>query len=85
MRWWPCLPCREQLEKEKKIREDIEREKEQIDRERRDLMYKLCQYEKQNKKAEKGEAWIPFLLFKLACAVVPGHRHTCFPSKNKET
>lgn len=52
-----CFICREQLEKEKKIRYEIEKEKEQIEREKQDLMIRLYQFEEKTKKAEKGEVW----------------------------
>lgn len=50
-----CLICREKLEKEKKMREAIEKEKEQIEQEKQDLMMRLYQFEEKTKKAEKGE------------------------------
>lgn len=38
----------------------IEREKEQMERENKDLMLKLYQFKEQMKKSEKGEALIVF-------------------------
>lgn len=49
------LICREQLVKEMKRRELIEKEKEQMEQEKQELMMRLYQFEERNKKAEKGE------------------------------
>lgn len=43
------------MEKEKKMRVAIEKEKEQMEREKQDLMIRLYQFEEQTKKAENGE------------------------------
>lgn len=48
------LICREKLEKEKEMRKIIEREKEQMEQEKRNLMMRICQIEEKTKKAEKG-------------------------------
>lgn len=42
------------------MRESIEREKEQIEQEKKELMLKLYQFKEQNKKAEQGKTWIIF-------------------------
>lgn len=47
--------CRDQLESEKRRREAIEKEKENMEREKQELMMKLYQYEETTKKAERGE------------------------------
>ena len=51
-----CLICRAQLDNEKKRREAIEKEKEQMEQEKKDLMMRLYQFEEKTKKAERGEA-----------------------------
>lgn len=50
-----CLICRNKVKNEKKMRMAIEKEKEQIEREKQDLMIRLYQFEEQTKKAENGE------------------------------
>lgn len=45
----------------------IEREKEQMERENKDLMLKLYQFKEQIKKSEKGEAWIVFTAAAVLC------------------
>lgn len=47
--------CRDQLENEKRRRATIEKEKADMEREKRELMTKLCQYEETTKRAERGE------------------------------
>ena len=51
-----CVICRAQLDNEKKKREVIEKEKDQMEREKQELMMRLYQFEEKTKKAEKGEA-----------------------------
>lgn len=46
---------RERLEEEKRKREAIEQEKAGVEREKKDLIMKLYQYEETTKRAERGE------------------------------
>lgn len=48
------LPCRAQLEKEKKRREAVEKEKDQMEREKKDITMRLYQFEEKIRKAEHG-------------------------------
>lgn len=50
-----CVFCRDQLESEKKRREAIEMEKENMAKEKQELMMKLYEYEETTKRAERGE------------------------------
>lgn len=53
------------------MRENIEREKEEIEQEKKELMLKLYQFKEQNKKAEQGETWIIFtILHRSLCRLI---------------
>lgn len=48
--------CRDQLDMEKRRREAMEKEKENVEREKRELMSRLHEFEETTKRAERGEA-----------------------------
>lgn len=50
-----CVSCSERLEKEKKRREAIQKEKDEMEREKQDLMMRLFEYEETSRRAERGE------------------------------
>lgn len=52
------------------MRENIEKEKEQIEQEKKELMLKLYQFKEQNKKAEQGETWMVFTLLSLCRLII---------------
>lgn len=49
-----CVFCRDQLDIEKRKRETIEKEKEQMEREKLEMMTKLYEFEETTKRAERG-------------------------------
>lgn len=51
----PCVLRRDRLEMEKRRRATIEREKVDMEREKKELMMRLYQFEETTKRAERGE------------------------------